>query len=259
MKKQAIILTTLLGITATATLFTGCSRPTQREARVNSEIVANLFALADLKAEITAEEKAVYVQGGKKDLKISSDAKLKQTKLEGSAAEKIFKKLTQDATKEALSNQLKTGSVAIVVLDNQIKIMKVVPETTHSIDTQLLSLKYVSTLKALSKANAQTQAALVSELEKDKDKSPAELDEKFGLVEITALKIAKHGVLDNEKTDYNESKSILNVVATPFELSTHIIVGDEIVLAPEKASPQESAKTESAEYFLVFNYLSELF
>ncbi|MEQ1722057.1 MAG: hypothetical protein ABL930_02710 [Pseudobdellovibrio sp.] len=243
MKKHAIIFTTLLGMTATATLFTGCNRPTAREATVNSKIASKLFAMEDL-AEVTGKEAAVYVQGGKKDLKISADAKLSQTKLEGSATEKIFKKVIKDETKAALADQLKTGSVAIVVLDDQIKIMKVVADTSNSVDTQLSSLSYMAKMKQLVKANANAQAALVSELEVLKYKSPAELGEKFGLVEITALKIEKHGVLDNEKTDYNEAKSILNVVAKPFELSTHIIVGDEISSGSEEASAKSKTETE---------------
>jgi hypothetical protein len=247
MKQNIIFLSVLIGMSATVTLFTGCSRPTQREAKVNSKIAANLFVIADL-PEVTGKEAAVHVQGGKKDLKLSADAKLSQTKLEGSATEKIFKKVTKDETKAALAEQLKTGAVAIVVLDDQIKIMKVVADTTNSVDTRISSLAYLAKMKQLVKASDKVvQQSLKSELEILQYQTPAELGEKFGLVEITALKIEKHGILDNEKTDYNEAKSILNVVAKPFELSTHIIVGEEISSGSAEASAQEKSNTQSAE------------
>lgn len=237
--KKIILTSVVLGMTATAVLFTGCNRATQREAVVNSKIASNLIELSTV-SELTAEGQAVYVQGGEKTLNVAGT--FAQNKLEGSSVEKLIKKVSIDANKNAINEHLKSGAIAIVVLDDQVKIMKVVPDTTHSFGMQLTSKAYISKLKDLSKeVNPQAQAQMVTELDALQFQTPAQLNETFGLVEVTALKVEKHGVLDNEKTDYNEAKSVLNISDKPFAVSTHILVGAELG-APKKASDKSTEK-----------------
>ncbi|MBY0554018.1 hypothetical protein K2P97_05795 [bacterium] len=238
MKKHVIVLTAVLGMAATATLFTGCSRPTAREAEINSKIASKVFELSEI-AELTAEGQAVYVQGGEKTLNVAGT--FEQTKLEGSKVQDLLKKVSIDANKNAINEHLKTGAIALVVLNDQIKIMKVVPEVNNTLGTQLTSKAFISKLKDLAKEiNPQAQAQMVTELDAIQFQSPAQLNETFGLVEVTALKVEKHGVLDNEKTDYNEAKSILNVSEKPFAVSTHILVGDEVGAAKKTSDKAET-------------------
>lgn len=250
MKKNITLTSLVIGMASTLVLFSGCNKPTERPAVVNSKIASKLYAISDL-AEVTSSANAVLVQGGEKDLKLMASAKVTQTKLEGSKALEILKKVTEDASKKALDEQLKTGAVALVVLADQIKILKVVAEVNNNIDTNISSLSYFGKLKALSKAvDAKAQADLVSELETLKYKSPADLNESFGLVEITSIAIQKYGVLDNEKNDYNEKKSLLNIIDKPFEVSTHILVGEEVgskAAAEAKAAEAKAAATQSKE------------
>lgn len=240
MKKNLALTSVLLGMTATFILFTGCNRPTERPGVVDSKIAANLMELKDL-GEITSDAKAVYSATGKADI-ASYAGSMKQEKLEGKVAD-LVKKIKTPATKDALEAQLKDGAIAIVVLNDQIKILKVVSQTSSNLDTQVASITYLERLKALSKSSeAAEQASLVSELEILKYKSPAELGQTFGLVEITAIKITQHGNLDNDRNDYDEKKSILKVVDRPFGVSTHIVVGEEVGSEAEAAAEKAAAE-----------------
>lgn len=240
MKNNLILTSVILGMTSAALLFTGCNKPTERPAIIDSAIAANLMELKDL-GEITTD-KTVYSSTGKADISGYAGS-LKQTKLAGKV-EELIKKIKSEGTKSAIDAQLATGVIAIVVLDDQIKILKVTSQTSNTLDSQVTSLTYIGKLKALSKASeATSQASIVSELEMLKYKSPAELNETFGLVEITAIKVAKHGNLDNVRNDYNEKKSILNVIERPFDVSTHIVVGEEIGSASEEAATKAAAET----------------
>ena len=77
-------------------------------------------------------------------------------------------------------------------------------------------------------SDARVQADLASELDAAKMERPSQIGESYGFMEISSIKIEKVGILDNERTDYNEKKSLLNVIEGPFEMATHILVGDEI-------------------------------
>lgn len=248
MKKNIMLTSAILSLATTSLLFTGCNKPTERPSVVNSTISASLYAMKDLN-EITAANdkspKTVYFSGEEKPEVSKLDGSLKQVKIDDKV-QNLFNLVSGQATKKMLVEHLKTGVIAIVVLDDQVKILKVVPETSSSFELTLTSLSYLSKLKALVKtSDAKAQASLVSQLEDIKDKSPAQLGEKFGLAEISAIIVKSHGHLDNERTPgYKEKKSILNVIESPFELSTHIIVGTEV---GNEAAAKEAAAKEAAE------------
>lgn len=224
MKKHTTLTSTLIVITAATFLFSGCNKPKERASAINPKAAANIFAMKDI-GEITSDSKTVYYSGGEKDL---ADKTLKQAKIEGKVQD-LLNKVTGKETKAMLDEHLKTGDIAIVMLDDQIKILKVVPETSSTWEMTLTSLAYLSKLKSLVKtSDAKQQASLVSEMESIKDKSPFQMGEAMGLAEITSIKIEKHGNLDNERTDYNEKKSLLNVIDRPFDVSTHLLVGGEV-------------------------------
>lgn len=246
MKKNLIVISVILGLANTAILFTGCNKPTERPSVIDSSIAANLMELKDL-GEITSDAKVAYSSSGKADIAAFAGS-LKQAKLEGKVAD-LIKKVKTEGTKAAIDEQLKAGAIAIVVLDDQIKILKVTNQTANTFDTQVTSLKYLGRLKALSKADSASQASIFSELEVLKYKSPAELGETFGLSEITAVKVVQHGNLGNVRTDYGEKKSILKVIDSPFDVSTHIVVGEEIGSEAEAAAAKEAATAAAKKAF----------
>lgn len=68
-------------------------------------------------------------------------------------------------------------------------------------------------------------------------------------LEVAALEIEKSGVLESEKTDYNETKPLLTINANlPIELSTHVLLKQEIVLSgAEKKDLFEPASSSVAD------------
>lgn len=256
MKKNILINSTLLGLTATSLLFSACSRPSERPSEMDKKIAANVFAIKDL-SEVTVESKAVYTQSGDPAaLTKDADPTLKPNKIEGKIAD-LLKKVKNKDTKKALDEQLKTGAIAIVILNDHIKVLKAVPDTELNGNYDVITLKYLARLKALAKIpEAKAQADVVKELENLKYTSPKAAGEKSGWVELTALKIDKFGVIDNVKNDYDEKKSILTVSDKPFEVSTHLVISDEVSsstgalldpptedeLAAQKASESKAAK-----------------
>lgn len=242
MKKNIMLTSVILGLASTAILFTGCNKPTERPSTVNNAIAASLYTIKDIN-EITGasskDPKKVYYSGEEKPEVSKLDSTLKQIKIDDKI-QSLLNLVASESTNKMLNDHLKTGVIAIVVLDDQVKILKLVPETSGSYDLTLTSFAYLSNIKALIKtSDAGAQARLITVLDSIRDKSPAQLGEKFGLVEISAIVVKSFGNLDNERTDYKEKKSILNVTPAPFEVSTHIIVGTEV--GAEAAGLQASA------------------
>lgn len=240
MKKHTIFTSVAIALSIPLMLFSGCNfKPTERESKMNPEAAAKIVAISDL-GEITSENKAVYNSAGS-NLDIA-DKTLKQSKAEGKV-KMILDKVTEEGTKAALEAHLKTGVVALVVLNDQIKILKVVPETVSSSSVAVTSLTYMKALKTLVKSSDKAQQqSLISQLESLKLKSPEELDEKMGLVELTAIKVEKAGIIDNERTAYGEKKSFTNVIEAPFEMATHLLIGEEIGSKAAKSAEEEAAK-----------------
>jgi hypothetical protein len=107
---------------------------------------------------------------------------------------------------------------------------------------QLLTFNYLSRLKAQSKmSDATAQQAAQNDLDAAKLQTPEQAGEKYGFEEITSLCVDKVGILDNERTDYGEKKSTLNVIEGPFDMATHILVGDEPTADKPCGSPAKKA------------------
>jgi len=128
--------------------------------------------------------------------------------------------------------------------------MRVVKElVTTDPETRINALAYFKKMKDLSKtSDIQAQNKLQSEINELAYMSPDDVNrkngdeaEKFGLIEVTAIKVAKFGVMEDERTDYGERKSVQNISPKPFEMSTHLVLGDEV--GAEDASA-EAAPTE---------------
>lgn len=246
MKKH--VLSTVLGITAAALLVTGCNKPTQRPSELDKELAGKVMEIKEL-SEITGDSKAVFYSGSEKDLSgMNSEAvSLKQNKLEGKV-EELTKKIKNPAKAAALAAQLQNGVIAIVVLEREIKILKVVPEINHAPDHLVSSLQLYNAMKDMSKtSDAQAQSELAQKMDVLKFQSPAQLHEKFGLVEISSIKVEKYGVLEDQRTEYGERKSVQGITQKPFQFATHIVVGDEMSAEPEGGAGGEEAAAPNAQ------------
>lgn len=239
MKKHIKHSSIALVMSLSALIFSGCNfKPTERESKLNPAAAGKIVAINEL-GEITSDSKVVFNSGTNQTI---ADTTLKQTKIEGKV-KMVLDKVTEEGTKAALDAHLKTGVVALVVLNDQIKVLKVVPETVSSSSVVVTSLSYMSALKTLVKSSdTAQQQSLINQLESLKLKSPEELGEKMGLVELTAIKVEKAGVLDNERTAYGEKKSFTNVIDSSFDMATHILLGEEIGSKAAKTAEEEAAK-----------------
>lgn len=239
MKHINLTKTLALGFSATALLMmTSCYQPAERAAVVDKAIAEKVVEIKAV-SEVVGS-KSVYVSGGNKQAVADLDSSIKQIKIEGTKVEALLAKVTGATTKAALDEQLKNGGVALVVLGDQIKILKVTNDLDLALDYDVLSSKYLGKLKELSKAaDVQQQSALAREVRDLMHVAPRKLDEKFGMVEITALKIEQLGVLDNDRTDYNEKKAVLKVQARPLSAATHMVVGGEVGASDESAEKKE--------------------
>jgi len=284
MKKQFLFCAALL------LALSGCNKPKERSATMNKDAVDKAFAISEL-GDLTGAKKTV-IKTASKDAILAMDDKLTVATTDGKIGD-LLKKVKDAGTKAALDGQLTKGAIAIVVLNDQIKIYKVIPAdasgtgtvtppppvasgtttvtppggsgtTAAAMDEEiaspvadtsvesaapadLLTFNYLSRLKALAKtSDARAQSDITAGLDAAKNQKPSEIGEKEGFVEITSLKIEKVGILDNERTDYGEKKSTLNVIEAPFEVATHVLVGDEILAKKtgEDGAEQSAAPTE---------------
>jgi hypothetical protein len=115
-------------------------------------------------------------------------------------------------------------------------------EASATAPQDILTFNYLSRLKAQSKmADIKAQPDMQAELDAAKLQRPSDVGENYGFTEITSLCVEKVGILDNERTDYGEKKSTLNVVEGPFEMATHVVVGDEPTADKPCGAPSKKA------------------
>ena len=207
-------------------MMTSCQAPAERDAKVNPKVAGDLVEVKSINEVISG--KSVYVKGSKKDALATLDSGIKQIKMDGSKVEAILAKISNEDKKDAIEAQLNSGAIAILVLRDEVKILKVTPEVDLTLNYDILSSKYLSKMKELHKASdVAQQSSKLRELRDLKYISPRAQEEKFGLVQMASVKVVKFGVLDNVYSDYNEKKAILDIKETPFEMATHIVLGDE--------------------------------
>ena len=241
-----------LVLTACALSLFSCNKPTAREAAVNEKIASNLVAIKDI-GEVTTTHKdakpTVYYAGeDAKDLAaLSTSGKaLVQKSLTGSKAQAILERIASPANKKAVATHLKDGVIGFVLLNNELIVYKISHDNVGDLDNRVESLSYLNRVKALSRASDPAEQATVqSQIAQLQNKRPYELDETMGLYKLASFKVEKFGALDNEKTDYNERKSILNVIPTPFSMATHIVLANENSAEGEAKAAEEKAAAEA--------------
>ena len=151
MKKNKLISTLLL---ATVTLLlSSCNRPTERPAVQDPALAGKAYAKSEL-PEVLGEKSKVFIKSAGDTMLAKADETVEQIDLEGSKVADVLKKVKNKANKAALDAQLSKGSVAIVVLDDQVKILKVVKDVNVSLDYEVLSRMYLGKLKEFAKKPA---------------------------------------------------------------------------------------------------------
>lgn len=233
--KTSILARSVLSLTL-ALAFSACNKPAERPSALSASLNGKVMQISDL-SEITSSSAAgVYSSSGASNLSNLNSPKLKQLKMDATA-QMVLDKVSNLSHKKAIEDQMGQGAVAFVVLRDQIKIMKVVNQlNTTDPNNRVESLSYVSKLKELSKtSDIQAQNKLQGDIQELAFMSPSEVNmkngnnnEKFGLVEVTSIKVTKYGTLEDKRNDYGERTSIQDISPKPFEMSTHIVLGDEV-------------------------------
>ncbi|MBY0453204.1 MAG: hypothetical protein K2P92_09220 [Bdellovibrionaceae bacterium] len=243
----------LVVLAAFAIAATSCNKAAERPAQ-NDKSIAGVMEVSKI-TEVTTESKdpkapvkGLYVKEKTAEIDALGYG-LKQVAI-ADESDTILKKVTKMDTKKVLDEQLKDGPVGFVIVKGAdgkpvIKVMRVVPDTTLSnkYNGDILSLKYMRGLKDYSKAvDAKAQSDISTSLRAWRYKNPADFGEKFGLVEITSIKIKKMGILENLRTEYGEKRSVMGLTEKPMGEATHILVGDEEGSEEEAAAQAEEAK-----------------
>jgi hypothetical protein len=193
----------------------------------NKHSAGKLVSGDSSKASSADETKADEIVGSDKTAKIKIDADV----------EKVLAQVKNKENKEALDEQLKKGSICFVILPDQIKIFKVLQKSDLVSEKKSNSANSLTELKQLKKTSFES-----GKLSAAVDVTEVKSDTRY--VEISSIKISKTGVLENQRTKYDEKMSILNVGDRPLDLSTHLLIGDEDAPSEEGAATAK-AKTKA--------------
>jgi hypothetical protein len=120
--------THILFCSALLLALSGCNKPKERAAIMNKDVDGKVFAIAEV-GELTGSAKTVIIKSASKDSIKAMDKDLKIATTDGKIGD-LLKKVKAENTKGALDDQLAKGAIALVVLKDQIKILKVVSLTS---------------------------------------------------------------------------------------------------------------------------------
>ena len=220
---------TLAAIAALSFLFIstqGCQKAAERPAKINAKISNELIDITKI-ADITS------------DAKFQPDAQANNSIL----LDKAISKVTDENQKTELMQLKDRGQLAFRIDDVQSQIILIKVMNSNDVreeDTRGKTFYSLTALKS-SKTNQfvfeksnlivgsvsgtlTTSATVTTSATADENKNVAseKKSEPF-YIELIAIGF-KSGVLEHEKTDYNEKKSILNLEERPLRESTHIIL-----------------------------------
>ncbi len=223
MKKIIMFSFGLIGFLAIQLSLVGCDSPKQRAEVVDQEVQPNLIVLKDAHDMTSTTSKAYFYKTTEnKEIKDidKSTVQLKNDEI----IEKMLAKVTDKTHLEELTNQLTTGLISYVIYGDKVTIYKVLTAEQASADKNADKKQSINDLRALKKdileKNNMTTETLGNEV----------ADNNVKFIEITSIQITT-GILGNKKTKYYDEKmSTLTVDERPFNLSTHILLGDEVTV-----------------------------
>ena len=236
-----------------------CDKAKDRPLKVDTKTSADLIQISNIH-DVTSDKNAAFFYRENKNNDVSSVDKTQQVKAD-TDIEKILSKIKNETHKNEITEHLKNNLVAFMVTEEnsvkKIKIFKVVTtdtENTETMKSTTAALKQnglaeknneiiidKNKIESTQTSNLNDNSYTLDELKqmKNLDHSTSETmqtqsneQDDIEFVEITSIEIKKAGVLDQQKTDYNERTSILEVVERSLDLSTHLVLGDEISTEP---------------------------
>ena len=255
---QKLILATVL--TAVPLVLFSCGTPNDRDALLNPKVAGKMITLGNVSdiTKQTSTSSALYFKPGSS--KTASAATSSTVVTVGVSAnsgtttaanvpgkeispdvQKIIGLVASADRKAFLDKHLDSGGmIALVVHADNIRIYGVSDRSTIS---KIASGPSDLTLTDLKNARTSKIAKSVSTSVTRKD----EPTEATRFIEIAAIEIEKSGVLESEKSDYNETKPLLNIVTNlPIEVSTHALLKAEIVIPEAKKISDANIGTTTA-------------
>lgn len=216
-----------------------CDKAKDRVEVINPKIQNNLILKTELH-EITSENASAYFYLNEHNdqkiytkidsLQVESLPKIKIN----SEIQKVIDLVKIEGTKNDLETHLKSGYIAFLILEDQLKIFKVVSK--KSLEKKLNMNQFYSFTDLINLKNPSDSTTVNNDTD-EHEKVRKEKKLKFKRLirnnnyfeEVATIKISKSGVLESQKTEYyNEKTSILNIVERPSDLSTHIILDKQI-------------------------------
>lgn len=219
-----------------------CGTPIDRDALLNPKVSGKMITLSNV-SDITKEansSSALYSKTSKPaaaattstpTIGLAASNGTTATATNGSGKEinadvqKIIGLVASADRKAFLDKHLSSGGlIALVVHGDNIRIYGVSDRATIS---KIASGPSDLTLSDLKKAKNSkiAKSALTAQTRE------GEPTEAIHFIEIAAIEIEKSGVLESEKSEYGETKPLLNIVTNlPIEVSTHAILKDELDL-----------------------------
>ena len=229
MKKVTLVSLSFLSLVAAQVALVACDNPKQRPSEITKEIQSKIVKISDLR-DVTSETTKAYFYRNDPVAEIQKIDKVTLIKIDESVMN-VLSMIKKEDTKAALELQLSSGLVSFVVLPDQIKIYKVLTKAQllkEKKSNLAVSLVQLIQLKKLSFENSK-----LSTISLDPKDSKSEIE----FLEIAAVKIERAGVLENDKTKYYEEKmSTLNVAERPFDLSTHLLLKEELSSTEQQPS-----------------------
>lgn len=206
----------------TQVILMGCDNPKQRPEVINKAIQGKLVAIADLHDVTSSETAKAYFYQQNANENVRQLDKTKQIQIDENIM-KVISLVKKKDTKAALDAHLTKGLISFVVLPTQIKIFQIVTKSQLPEENKSNSSQSINQLKQLKKATLEIGKMSTASLDVTESKNDVEF------IELAAIQIEKTGVLENEKTKYYDEKmTVLNVVERSLDLSTHLLLNEEI-------------------------------
>ena len=233
-------LSSTLILAALPLIMMSCGEPHDRDAIVNPKIEGKLIVLKNVE-DITKNSSAAALYS-----KISAPVVAPVTPTPGIQAststqtvaksesaggitgdvQKLVNMVASADRKSYLTRHLDAGGkIGFAFHQDHIRIYAL---TTKDIVSKIASGPASLTINDIRKAK-EDRVQKINYVTAKSDISPTSTER---YVEVAALEIEKSGVLESEKTDYNETKPLLNIGGSlPIEVSTHVLLKQEIVLS----------------------------
>ncbi len=230
---------TLAAIAALSFLFIstqGCQKAAERPAKVNPKISNELIDITKV-ADVTSEGS------------FQPEAQANNSAL----LDKAISKVADENLKNELTQLKNQGQLTFKIEENKLILLKVMKSTdvreedirgkiyyseltlkashTNQFVFEKSNLIFESVSGTLVVSTTLTTSATVTTSSTAEASAAQQVEEqvksKFTFIELIAIGF-KSGVLEHEKTDYNEKKSILNLVERSLRESTHIILTEVV-------------------------------